>query len=404
MTDQLERELPDALARLAAGAPPTTDLAARVFRRGRRTAAVRLTAAATGVAGVTAAVVFAATAATGSGGSTPGGGVTAAGRPAPRPAPPHVVSAFSCDGVAVDRQDRTVAQHSLLLDRSTGRLVGVPYCDVLPSPDGTRALVLTGDGSAADPTRNGVLDVASRQVHWIAGYTGNGSWSPDGHRILLTGGPAGLSQQESLRTGNNGFVLVDPRSAKVESFTPVPDVLSGIGARGVWTPDGTAIALTSCACSGGGVHSGPWPITGIRLYDLRGRAIGSLPANRGLWTEEAFSPDGSSMVLTEDGQAGGSVQVADARTGQVRRAVRLPAGSQFLGWYDQDHLTVLADGTGRNLTWPVPLQIVDLAGRVTRTVPLPAIPSLRADKGSGGGLIRIGSTTGLPAHPDAPTF
>jgi hypothetical protein len=402
MTDQLERELPAALARLGAGGPDTTDLAARVFRRSRRTAAARLTAAGTGVAGVTAAVVFAATAWTGAGDGAPGIATTApgtatttAGRPAPGSARSHVVSAFSCTGVALDAQGRTAAQHSLLLDRTTGLLVSVPYCDVLPSPDGTRALVR--DGHSGNPNRTGVLEVASRRVRWIAGYDGNGAWSPDSRRILLTGGPSGRSQQESSRPENNGFVIVDAHSAAVQSFTPVPGIPNGLGSRGVWTPDGSAIAITGCACSEEDTHTGPWPINGIRLYDLRGRLIRTLPADHGLWVEEAYSPDGNSMALVEN-RVGGSVQVADARTGAVRRTVQLPAGSQFLGWYDQDHLITQAVGTTRTWTGPASLQVVDLAGRITRTVPL------RADSGSSTSLIHIGSSTGLPADPEAPTF
>jgi Tol biopolymer transport system component len=409
MTDQLERELPTALARLGADEPAPVDVAGRALRRARRTAAVRLTTATAAIAGVTAAAIFTGTALTGGQPTPAGSGVASTGRGTPGRDVPgaaglRVVSAYSCNGVAVDNRGRTLAQHSLLLDRATGRFTRVSYCDVLPSPDGTRALVRAGNGGVTHPGI-GVLDVASRQVRWITGYDGVGAWSPDSRRIVLTGGPTGLSQTDSTRPENNGIVLVDARTAQVQSFSPIAGrAADGLGSYGVWTPDGNAIAFTVCPCPPGSTHEGPWPIIGIRLYDLHGHAIRTLPANRGLWTADAFSPDGSRMVLTTENQVGGPVQIADTRTGSVTRTVALPAGNMFLGWYDRSHLVTLAGVTDRHRTGQFPLQLIDLSGRVTRTVPLPAVESLLDNGGPDQGTIRIGSADGLPAHPTAPTF
>jgi Tol biopolymer transport system component len=237
------------------------------------------------------------------------------------------------------------------------------------------------------PARAGVMEVSTGRVRWIDGYNGAGAWSPDGRRILLTGGPAGLSQQASTEPRNNGFVLLDTADLR-PTFYPIPDVPNGFGARGVWTPDGQAIAITICACANGAVHNGPWPVTGIRLYDLRGHQLRTLPATAGLWSEAAFSPDGTAMVLTpENAYPHLSVQIADARTGAGRQSLRLPDG-EFTGWYDADHL-IVRSGPERGSTTSV-LLIVDLRGHVVRTVPLrpgdPGEQSLGLSAGSAAGV------------------
>ncbi|HVQ96222.1 MAG TPA: hypothetical protein VMU51_34710 [Mycobacteriales bacterium] len=364
MTDQLERDLRAALERLG-DRPPPLGLTEGALRRARRARTARWTAAAAGTAGLTAAVVFAAAALTGPPAATPVVGSTAAVAGAGG----RVVTLYGCDGIAVDEHGRTVRQTSLVLDRAAGRYREVPYCGVVPSPDGRLALVSDGDGSAAHPLRNGVLTIATGATRWIHGYTGTGSWSPDSQRLLLTGGPAGLSQQASLEPRNNGFVLVNVATLTT-TFHPVPDVPNGLGAAGAWTPDGQAIAITICACPSGSTHEGSWPITGIRLYDPTGRQLRTLRADAGVWSTAAFSPDGASIALTaEAGTSGRPLQIADARTGQVRQTVPLNGG-QFLGWYDATRL-ILRAGEARTSYRPTypELRIVDLVSGTVRTVP-----------------------------------
>jgi hypothetical protein len=360
MSDQLERELRGALHRISTAAPPPNLTQAALRQAGRASLVRRVSAgaAAVAVAGVTAAAA-AVTGGVHSGGA-PGPGSSAGSHSpaAPSFAGKQVVAAYSCTS---GTQGVT---RSLVLNRATGRYVTTPYCDVALSPDGARAMVT--DYNNGHP-RYGILDVAANHVRWLAGgyaTTGSGGeWAPDGRHLLLTGGRTDIGQEAELRPENNGFMIVDTATLRID-FHPVLDVPNTLGAHGVWLPDGQTIAITVGTAGTG--EGGP-RVTGIRLYDQRGQALRTLPATRGLLAGGAISPDGGTMVLLNPVGIDPDPQLADTRTGRVLRTVRLPAGTAIMGWYDADHLILLADVTGRHASHP--LLITDLSGHPLRTVP-----------------------------------
>ena len=289
----------------------------------------------------------------------------------------------------------------------------MPYRYAMPSPDGSRVLVGTGDNSSAHPTRVGVMDRASGDVRWITGfgvsgadhqsqgYANDGRWSPDGRQILLTHQP---------REGTPVFVLVDPETLGT-TFVPLPDLAAQsdqtLGL--VWTPDSNGVALTLTRPAKDGNEAAT--VTGIRFYDLTGKLVRTVPASAGPLTGASFSPGGgqAALVPSPDARPQTSVTVIDPATGAVRNTFTVPQVGDLIGWADDEHLLIRvhhdAGGTGATgQSAPAggpdgneydQLLVVDLTGRVDHSMRLPAE---YADQ------LFIGSSAGLPSSATHLTF
>jgi hypothetical protein len=379
MNTHLDRALRDALGDLAeAEGPPPTGLARAAVRQAGRRRRSRIMLGVTAGIAVLGAVPFAVAGLASNGGSAP---ETAGGQPLP----PHVITAYA--GIPNPADPGPADDASLLLNYSTGQYVEVPYNVVVPSPDGSHAIVEDGDNSAAHPSRIGVLDRATLKVRWLPGnrgYQGGASWSPDGGRFVLTDRP---------RQGSSGFIIVDA-STLAESVVGVPDVETAnvIGQSVVWTPGGTELALVLSATINEATHV----IQGIRNYNLDGSvkrtvAVNNLPADTAV-----FAPDGVRLVVS--GYGGQTTQIIDTSTGA---ATALPSADHVVGWVDGTHLLMSAvqksSANGQTSALPADLPIIDLTGHSTGTVHIPQAAAKATS-------VHIGSSAGLTPNAVALAF
>jgi hypothetical protein len=373
MSIDLDRELRATLGRLAE-TPPPGDLAERTVRsahrRHRRVVAARTVVALTAV--VLAIPAGLAVVARGTGGDgQPGGPV---GRMA--------VTSLSLLTTGPDGSplppldDAGTAYHSLVLDPRTGTYRDLEYDAAALSPDGRTVLVADGNNGVASPYRAGLLDLETNVVRWITlSLTVEGvrlnpftaRWSPDGGRVLLEAdapkGPDAVA----------GFAIVDPGTLQARYVSVHEPASDDVAREGLfWMPDGNGLVGTLYR-SVVAERDSSEPV-GLRVLDLDGNVVRDIPVAGWLSGERSFAPGGRRVALAtgENHPWTNLLRIVDVSSGAVVAEVPLAERSVLVGWYDDDHLVVRPVNTDRTGAGPPrPLQVVDLTGRVVRTVQLP---------------------------------
>jgi hypothetical protein len=392
MSINLDRDLRATLGRLAE-TPPPGDLAERTvrgaLRRHRRAATARTVVALTAVV-LALPVGLAAVAARTGGDGQPSGPV---GR----------MAVTSISRLATDADGRPLPPltdagndyHSLVLEPRTGTYRELEYDAAALSPDGRTALVADGNNGAR-PFRAGLLDLETDTVRWID-LTIDGArldpfsarWSPDGDRVLLEReAPMGPDQ-------TTGFAIVDA-STLASTYVPINEPASTDVVREglAWMPDGDGLVGTLMASVVAETDTSA--AVGLRVYGLDGEVVRDISVAGSMHGERAFAPDGRRVALAtgENYPWTNLLRIVDVSSGAVVAEVPLTEQSVLVGWYDDGHLVmrpVNSDRTGA--APPRPLQVVDLGGRVVKTVQLPgrARDTIAMEIGSADVLHTVGS-------------
>lgn len=258
-----------------------------------------------------------------------------------------------------------------LLDTATGRYRRTPYPVVL-SPDLKRVAVTDG-------TRTGVADRAallrdgSRAIQWTKLAPGNGlAWSPDGTALLVT---------SITKQGGSGTFTAqrfDPMTGTIESTPINTEILGGAVA---WAPDSRRYVVLEPGASGGNTVE-PADLRYVEPGGQLGDRIGGPGGIVG-----GYSPSGRYLAAdtsTLETGARRSSPVFDLDTGDV--IGQLPAGARPVGWYDERTVACVVYGTRDAV-----LRLIDArTGTVRRQIDLPGVTRFAT--------VQLGSSTGLPAR------
>lgn len=240
-----------------------------------------------------------------------------------------------------------------------------PYQEPLVSPDGAWTAVLPWIKANTPGPRDSIrlIKRATGQeflVHTVSKPMANYNpyWSSDGRRVLLTTYDRALGTRQVL-----GFVVVDVATARA---TVVSVDTKGIGDFPfMWAPGESTVAVRFPSGSG----------AGLRLFDLRGKTVRTIPSvGEPSSSENTFSPAGKQFVtLCPDRIA--TACLWDTATGRRRATIPVPVASTLIGWYNDAHV-ILLDRTRD----PRRVVAVNTEGKVVRV--LAEIP---ADELGGGG-------------------
>jgi WD40 repeat protein len=241
--------------------------------------------------------------------------------------------------------------------RPDGRMLAIG----LGGPEESRLLVLDGPAGSVrrfplpEPPK---LATDAPAAVW---HVSELSFSPDGKTLAGRGAAMGKSHSSA------DTLLWDVESGSIRVKLPGIDGSGVCGAEGpaVWSPDGTAIAITDVpTCPGPPPRAlRVWAATGELRWSFREpKEFMGIPV--------AWSPDGTTLAVVGEsvsfGSASGRLELRDARTGRVRASVKGVNGYAYSGTssfraplaWSEDGSSLLAEATGSSDGKAVPVTLV----------------------------------------------
>lgn len=228
--------------------------------------------------------------------------------------------AWSPDGeriAYVSQQDGNAEIYVMRADGSERkRLTDRPGSDEAPSwsPDGQRILFTSESGD--DTFDLFLMDADGSDVQRLTddGQSGDGSFSPDGKRIVFWSG----------RDQGKGVYVMDADGSGARWLTSRFETSWG----GDWSPDNDAIVFV-----GSGHESNPDDdIVAIYRMSPDGSDVERLATARGYWVDEPeWSPDGESIAFFGDGEGPGAIWLMDA-DGKRQRPLTHTGDSHGPSW------------------------------------------------------------------------
>ncbi|GLW96254.1 protein kinase [Microtetraspora sp. NBRC 16547] len=254
------------------------------------------------------------------------------------------------DPVTVASYWEVGAEYAYARKSRSGRFKKWPgYLRVDVSPNGKHALGVPafyeGDFGSID-----IVDLKTGAVHKmrttrIPKHGTDPQWSRDGRRALLT------ITDFTGKPLSTGFIIVDAikRTVKVVEVDDPTIKTSTFG----W--DGTEKGVVALFRTG--------KTKGIRFFDLKGKVLRDITDIADQWDDAQFrfAPSGKSFITmcVDEKQ---KRCVWDTETGKERLRFE-PDCSQFLGWYDEEHILCWQLGGGHQSG----IMIINFNGDVVRT-------------------------------------
>lgn len=259
-----------------------------------------------------------------------------------------------------------------LLDTVRGEYRGLPFLNNLAlSPDGRMVAVEGIDGRIGLAARHALLNAGEAAVRWTDLPPGApGWWSPDGTALLVTT----LDKQTRTFTAHR----YDVRTGRIRS-TPIR--LDCDTCTAGWAADSTRYVVR---LRGPDPEIPDGPMQYLNPDGTPGPMVG---ANGHIWSADAYSPSRRYVIVEPSRPFVGEPaewqlpKIFDLRTGTVVRAVE--TAWPLVGWYDDGHVVRVAPGTDAA---PV-FELLDIhTGEVTKRVPAPGLTPC---------CFQLGSATGL---------
>ena len=267
-----------------------------------------------------------------------------------------------------------------LLDRDTGRYLGVPF-ETYPSPDLVHVGVRRADGRFGFADRDEYLKVGLEAVtwpddfpQWSGFFRVTSPWTPDGSRFVAalsrgTGEVSGIMESQVTE------IAVYDVGTRKTTTTPMPQWQRTTGAA--WAADAADFAIVA--------FDGEIESNTLQLLTPAGDTGGETPLEPERAMLQGFSPDGRYLLYSHQSLAWAAVLDIESGETVSKFDNSGPFYGSLLGWHDATSITRQSIYPRTDETF---LERLDLSGEeLGERVRWPSVM-----------ITSVGSSAGLPAE------